>query len=696
MARAGEALAALAHEVGIPTSSIAPPSMTAETVADTPGQQTLWIEANAARLGVEVERVDLTHGDLVRLPPGTAPSLLTIRNGVTPLLLVVVSAGRRRVSLLAPDLSRRRVGTRVLRRALCETLEAPLAKEIDGLLEGLGIVEARRRHVRAALLRDRLGSTRIASGWLLRLPPGSSMRIQGWMSGLSGRLLGLAAAHATAYALWILSWWIVGRAALEGRLDRGWLLAWALLLATVIPFELLVTWLQGRISIYAGALLKRRLLFGALRLDPEEIRHQGAGQLLGRVIEAQAIEALALSGGFLALMAGLELAIAAILLATVTAWLTIALVACVVATAAFSWRFFEKRRTWTGRRLAMTHDLVERLVGNRTRLAQEERDAWHEVEDGALASYTASSEAMDRTAAWLIAAVPRGWLLVAVAVLSPIFISGSAAPGTIAMALGGILLAYRAFRRLATGATNVAGAAIAWNEAADIYHAAARPETVGAPQFAVATSSSNGNGALLEGHELSFRYDDRAEAAVRGCSLEIRRGDRLLLEGPSGGGKSTLASLLTGIRKPAAGLLLLGGLDRATLGDHAWRRRVVAVPQFHENHVFMGTFLFNALMGGEWPPSQRDVEQAEVLCHELGLGGLLARMPAGFLQQVGETGWQLSHGERSRLFIARALLQRGDMLVLDESFAQLDPDNLQRALQCVLKRAPTVMVIAHP
>jgi ATP-binding cassette subfamily B protein len=71
-------------------------------------------------------------------------------------------------------------------------------------------------------------------------------------------------------------------------------------------------------------------------------------------------------------------------------------------------------------------------------------------------------------------------------------------------------------------------------------------------------------------------------------------------------------------------------------------------------------------------------------------------MPAGLQQMVGESGWQLSHGERSRLFIARALLQKADMIVLDESFAALDPENLQRALQCVLERAPTLLVIAHP
>jgi ATP-binding cassette, subfamily B, bacterial len=110
----------------------------------------------------------------------------------------------------------------------------------------------------------------------------------------------------------------------------------------------------------------------------------------------------------------------------------------------------------------------------------------------------------------------------------------------------------------------------------------------------------------------------------------------------------------------------------------------------------MGTLAFNALMGRDWPPRLDDLDEAERVCRALGLGPLLERMPAGLHQMVGETGWQLSHGERSRLYIARALLQRTDILILDESLAALDPQTLRRALDFVIEEAPTVLIIAHP
>jgi ATP-binding cassette subfamily B protein len=71
-------------------------------------------------------------------------------------------------------------------------------------------------------------------------------------------------------------------------------------------------------------------------------------------------------------------------------------------------------------------------------------------------------------------------------------------------------------------------------------------------------------------------------------------------------------------------------------------------------------------------------------------------MPAGIMQVVGETGWRLSHGERNRLFVARALLQQPQLLVIDESFAALDPDNLQRCMRAATEGRHALLMVAHP
>jgi ATP-binding cassette subfamily B protein len=218
------------------------------------------------------------------------------------------------------------------------------------------------------------------------------------------------------------------------------------------------------------------------------------------------------------------------------------------------------------------------------------------------------------------------------------------------------------------------------------------------PELAVAAADEIGAAGVpvLDAQGVSFQHRGRAEPVLRGLSLVVKHGDRLLIEGPSGGGKSTLAALLAGARRPSDGLLFHGGLDAPSLGADGWRRRVASAPQFHENHVVTETFAFNLLMGRRWPPREADLREAEAVCTELGLGPLLGRMPSGMMQMVGEGGWQLSHGERSRLYLARALLQGAEVVILDESFGALDPETLDQCVECVYRRARTLVVIAHP
>lgn len=672
--RLSEALQSLAIESGLLRSASPQPPVPSPDV-----------EAQARRLALEAQPVETPYPDLEAQLPKMAPALIQIGDG----FLAVLNS---RPTILTPAGKKIHLPASTIRSALCSQIESQAIQQIDTLLTRAQIPPVKQARARTAILRDQLSTTLIRGIWLLRLPPSANFWLQLRQAQVPRRLLALGAAHAVQYILWILAWWVIGANVLNPRTGQSWLWLWALLLLTLVPFRVLITWLQGRIAISTGARLKQRLFLGALSLQPDSIRHQGAGQLLGRVIETEAVESLALSGGFLALVAIIELAISIFVLAAGSggALQSALLIAWLAVTAAIAARYYRRNRTWTDVRLAMTHDLVESMIGHRTRLAQLSPDRWHQGEDQALERYLKASQAMDNSTAALLAIVPRGWLLLGLVALGPALARGADSTAQIAIAVGGMLLAYRALKRLSAGAWQLAGAAVAWQRAAVLFNAATSQPNRG-PTGAGAAESQQ----LVDACDLVFRYNLRAEPVLRGCSFQISSGDRLVLEGASGGGKSTLVSLLSGLREPSSGRLLINGFDRQSLGAEQWRKYIAAAPQFYENHVLAETFAFNLFMGRPGIIGPQDLAQAETICAELGLTELLERMPAGLLQMVGETGWQLSHGERSRLYIARALLQDAELVVLDESFAALDPENLQRAVECVVKRAKSLLVIAH-
>lgn len=730
--RLGEALEALARRSGFCLAADAvgcPPTMPpGATVGDHDLDH--WLVAAAERLCLEAEAVDAAYPELTNLLISSAPAILRVPTCAGTRFLALLPSRRRRLVALCPDLSLGEVNPETLRAALCRDIQAPAVDRVERLLASADIARSRRAQARDAILGELLAPERIGGCWLLRPSGRAPVRSLAREARLPQLFVVLVASHAGCYLLWISSWWLLGRSALGGRLDHGWLLAWGLVLLSLLPFRLLALSAAGVLSVRAGALLKRRLLFGALRMDPDEVRHLGAGQLLGRVMESEFLEQMAVTGGYLGLTAVVELSLAGVVLAIgAGGWLhVVILLSWMAATAGLGLHYLRLRRVWTESRLVMTNDLVERMVGHRTRLAQEARDHWNEGEDQALERYYGVSHRLDRAATMLQALVPRGWFIAGLLGLVPAFVSGDQPMPYLAIGVGGVLLGFQAFKDLAEGLERILAAVVAWERVRPFWRAASRHETLGRPEFAAAGDAPRVHEAtgseesrvdaspsdeprarvaetgqhpqetvpLLDVRDLFFGYRDRAEPVLRGLQLELGRGDRLLLEGASGGGKSTLGMLLSSCRMPDSGLLLLEGLDVETLGTAGWRRRVVLVPQYHENHVLMGTLAFNLLMGRGWPPRPQDMEDAERACRALGLGPLLERMPAGLLQPVGETGWQLSHGERGRLYIARALLQGADVTILDESFAALDPETLRRTLKCVLERAPTLVAIAHP
>jgi ATP-binding cassette subfamily B protein len=470
------------------------------------------IEAMGGCLGLEAEPVQIMYGEIDRQLPRLGPALLRLFAGDRPVFLALLR-GRRRLRVLAPDLKVRKLPAEMVRAALCREIEAPLQEETDRLLREAGIPNRYRARVERTILLHRLNTSRIENCWLLRLPPGASFWQQLKLAGIPARFAGLTIAHALQYSLWILAWWLVGAGALEGRLDQGWMLAWALMLLTLVPLRLLTTWLEGMLAIGAGGLLRQRLLGGALQLEPEEIRTQGAGQLLGRVIESEAVESLALSGGLLSLVALIEIIMAGVVLAVGAGGglHVLVLVFWIVVTLLLGWRYYRRYSRWTNARLHMTHDLVERMVGHRTCLAQERPEHWHDGEDQAVDRYVELSKEMDQGALLLTALAPRGWLALGILGLAPAFVSGSGSPAGLAIGLGGALLAHRALKRLASGLQHLVGAVMSWRQVSQLFGAASRSE---AAHFLPYSGQANSIGvqqprdgnALLEAHELAYRF----------------------------------------------------------------------------------------------------------------------------------------------------------------------------------------------
>ena len=146
-------------------------------------------------------------------------------------------------------------------------------------------------------------------------------------------------------------------------------------------------------------------------------------------------------------------------------------------------------------------------------------------------------------------------------------------------------------------------------------------------------------------------------------------GETLRIDGPSGSGKSTLLAMIMGSLRPDAGTVRADRVPIADLERGAWARHVAWCPQ--EAHVFDSTIRGNLLIGRGRDDTPSDTELVAVL-ERAGLGGLLHALPDGLATRVGSAGRSLSGGERQRLAIARALLSRAELLLLDEPTAHLD------------------------
>jgi ATP-binding cassette subfamily C protein len=189
---------------------------------------------------------------------------------------------------------------------------------------------------------------------------------------------------------------------------------------------------------------------------------------------------------------------------------------------------------------------------------------------------------------------------------------------------------------------------------------------------------------------VSFKYEDGAQPALASVKLTIPAGQTTAIVGPSGAGKSTLADLLLGLIVPTEGRVLVDETPLTPGLLPAWRDQIGYVPQ--DSFHFHDTVRTNLLWAR---PDASEAELQEAL--EVAAAGFVKRLPQGLDTVLGDRGVRLSGGERQRIALARALLRRPAMLILDEATSSLDSEN-ERRVQDAIERLHgrlTILIITH-
>lgn len=192
----------------------------------------------------------------------------------------------------------------------------------------------------------------------------------------------------------------------------------------------------------------------------------------------------------------------------------------------------------------------------------------------------------------------------------------------------------------------------------------------------------------VEVENLTFRYGSRAPV-LKDINLKVASGEKIALVGESGGGKTTLAKLILGLWQPEEGKVALSGYNVEELDKKLMRREIAYVPQNVE--LFTGSIEENIKLGKR----NATYEEMKEACKKAGCAEFIEKMPAKYGTYLEEAGANLSGGERQRIALARALIKKPKILILDEATSNLDFVSEAHIYNMLFNLDCTLIIIAH-
>ena len=214
-------------------------------------------------------------------------------------------------------------------------------------------------------------------------------------------------------------------------------------------------------------------------------------------------------------------------------------------------------------------------------------------------------------------------------------------------------------------------------------------EILSTPQMDISGEDITPESFDLRADNITFAYEHRN--IINGVSLAIPQKTTTAIVGPSGGGKTTLTSLLSRFWDVDSGTVTLGGTDVRKYSMDSLMKNYSFV--FQRVYLFEDTVANNIRFGQPEAPMEKDIEAAKkACCHDF-----IMQLPNGYDTVVGEGGASLSGGEKQRISIARAIMKDAPIIVLDEATANVDPENEAELIGAIdaLTKEKTIIMIAH-